>query len=161
MTFWGESAQVSRRQADGQPKHLHHHETNLELPVVKLLCALDVPLGAQVAEGPELLPPPADGALVDLQDAGGRWPVSQPWLPMPLDEKGPTGQYRSWSAWAPAGGGAGRSSRPCRDADCWTWAWCCVVLAVLRLCRRVVCWPQGDVPKPGAFAMQLTGLCPS
>lgn len=37
---------------------------------MKLLCAFDVPLGAQVAEGPELLPPTADGALVDLQDAG-------------------------------------------------------------------------------------------
>lgn len=78
MTLWGESAQVSGRQTDGQPKHHHHHETNLELPVVELLCAFDVPLGAQVAEGPELLPPPADGAFVDLQDAGGQWPVSQP-----------------------------------------------------------------------------------
>lgn len=46
-------------------------ETNLELPLVELLCAFDVPLGAQVAEGSELLPPTADGAFVDLQDAGG------------------------------------------------------------------------------------------
>lgn len=33
-----------------------------------------------------------------------------------------------------------------------------IVLALSRLCRRVVCWPQGDVPKLGAFAMQLTDL---
>lgn len=44
-------------------------ETNLELPLVKLLCAFDIPFGAQVAEGPELLPSAADGAFIDLQDA--------------------------------------------------------------------------------------------
>lgn len=47
-------------------------ETNLELPLMELLCAFDVPLGAQVAEGPELLPPTADGALVNLQDSDGQ-----------------------------------------------------------------------------------------
>lgn len=47
-------------------------ETDLELPLMELLCALDIPLGAQVAEGPELLPPPADSALVYLQYSGGR-----------------------------------------------------------------------------------------
>lgn len=45
-------------------------ETNLELPLVELLCAFDIPLRAQMAEGSELLPPTADGAFVDLQDAG-------------------------------------------------------------------------------------------
>lgn len=37
---------------------------------MELLCAFDVPLGAQVAEGPELLSSTANGALVDLEDAG-------------------------------------------------------------------------------------------
>ena len=35
---------------------------------MELLCALDVPLRAQVAEGVELLPPAGDGALVDVED---------------------------------------------------------------------------------------------
>lgn len=43
---------------------------------MELLCAFDIPLGAQVAEGPELLPPTADGAFVDLEDAGG-WSVNR------------------------------------------------------------------------------------
>lgn len=97
MTLWSESAQVSRRKTgdarreteDGRhnypPDHNYHHspshtatrtagrcgsETNLELPVMKLLGALDVPLRAQVAESPELFPSTADGPFVDLEDAG-------------------------------------------------------------------------------------------